>query len=247
MDYDLKVFFFKKQQNTSFMKSIITYFLLIVCLLMGANTAFSQMTARGFKGGLTVGTQRWNNSEREALFAYNASYIYEKFTESKQFSYLVDLGYHVKGSAIRYNVQNINTGINQQFTTKNKFGNVSLMLGAKSLVNTNMSGADVYYLIGARLEYTVMDSIESVANLSNYINRINYGITAGGGLEMNLNEKARLFFEVQVSPDFSQQIYMPPGNYITNYNGNTFYVQFQEQKVYNTVIELTIGLKFLKY
>ncbi len=227
------------------MKSIIRYSLILM-IIACSTMAFAQYAAHGVKGGLTIGTQRWNGQDREALFSYNAAYVFESYTSSNKFSYLVELGYHVKGSAVRTNYNDL-AGNSRQITTRNKFGQAGLLLGAKSLLDVEFAGGNVYYMIAGRLEYTVMDSIETIANLSRYINRINYGITVGGGLEFKLADKILGFIEVQISPDFSQQIFMPPGNYIANYAGNTVLVQFQEQKVMNTVVEITAGFKFQRY
>ena len=227
------------------MKSIIRYSLILM-IIGCSTTTFAQYAAHGLKGGLTIGTQKWNGQDREALFSYHAGYVYESYTSNNKFSYLVELGYHVKGSAVRTNFYDL-AGNLRQITTRNKFGQAGLLVGAKSLLDVEFGGSNVYYMIGARLEYTATDSIETIANLSRYINRINYGITVGGGLEFKLADKALAFLEVQISPDFSQQIFMPPGNYIANYNGNTVFVQFQEQKVINTAVEVTVGLKLQRY
>lgn len=227
------------------MKSIIRYSLILM-IIGCSTTTFAQYAAHGLKGGLTIGTQKWNGQDREALFSYHAGYVYESYTSSDKFSYLVELGYHVKGSAVRTNFYDL-SGNFRQITTRNKFGQAGLLLGAKSLLDVNFGGGNVYYMIGGRLEYTVTDTIETIANLSRYINRFNYGITVGGGLEFKIADKALAFLEVQISPDFSQQIFMPPGNYVANYQGNTVFVQFQEQKVINTAVEVTVGVKLQRY
>ena len=227
------------------MKSIIRYSLIL--MIIGCSTmTFAQYAAHGVKGGLTIGTQKWNGQDREALFSYHAGYIYESYTSNNKFSYLVELGYHVKGSAVRANYTDL-AGNFRQITTRNKFGQAGLLLGAKSLLDAEFAGGNVYYMIAGRLEYTVKDSIQTIANLSRYINRINYGITVGGGLEFKIADRILAFLEVQISPDFSQQIFMPPGSYIANYNGNSVLVNFNEQKVINTVVEVTAGFKFQRY
>lgn len=220
--------------------------LVVLLFLMDATTVVAQSSAIGAKGGLTVGLQRWNSNDREPLFAYNAGLVYESFTEGN-LSYIVDLGYHVKGSAIRSQFFNTITNVNETYTARDRFYNLSLMVGAKGTVNTNMNEGRIYYLLGARLDYTLNDEIETAENFSQYVNAINYGVTAGGGIEFDLSEKGRLFIEFQVSPDFSQQIYVQPGNYVANYNGSTVLVSLQEQRVINTVIELTVGYKLLRY
>ena len=227
------------------MKSIIQYSLIL--MIIGCSTmAFAQYAAHGVKGGLTIGMQKWNGQDRDALFSYHAGYVYESYTSSDKFSYLVELGYHVKGSAARSTYRDFNN-VPRQITTRNKFGQVGLLFGAKNLIDKEFAGGDLYYMIGARVEYTVMDSVETLANLDRYINKFNYGMTVGGGLQFKLADKILGFIEVQISPDFSQQIFMTPGTYLANYGGNTVAINVSEQKVINLAVEITAGFKFQRY
>jgi len=217
-------------------------------LLLGfftISSATAQTSGIGGKAGLTVGLQKWNSQNRQPLFQYNASFVYEKMSSDK-FSYLLELGYNVKGSANRSNYYDLQGNLHR-FTSRDKFNNLSIMGGAKSVLDFNLSGGDIYYLLGARVDFNVSDSVQSVANFSQYINRFTFGVTVGGGIQFDISEKSRIFFELTVSPDFSQQAYVFPGSYYANYNGTTVLVQLQEQKVINTTIELTVGFKLLRY
>lgn len=206
----------------------------------------AQTSAIGGKAGLTVGLQNWNGQNREPLFQYNAGFVYESIS-SEKFSYILDIGYHVKGSAIRSNYYDLQGNLHR-FTSRDKFNNISIIGGAKStLDNFKLAGGNLYYMLGARADINVSDSVQSVANFSQYINTFTFGVTVGGGMEFDLGEKARMFLELQISPDFSQQAYVFPGSYYANYNGTTVLVQLQEQKVINTAIELTLGFKLLRY
>ncbi len=218
--------------------------LLVFCLLMSLGT-FAQSSAIGAKGGLTVGLQRWNGQQREALLSYNASFVYEMI-RTETFSYLFDFGYHVKGSALRYQGYDIQgNAINTSI--KDKFNNLSFIAGAKSAVDVGFSGGTLYYLLGVRLDYTINETVNSALNFDNFINRLNYGVTAGGGVEFKLSDRLLGFIEIQFSPDFSQQVYTPPGTYFVNIGGTTYQRNWQEQKVINIPLELTVGMKFLRY
>lgn len=218
--------------------------LVIFCFLMSLGT-FAQSTAIGAKGGLTIGLQRWNGQQREALLSYNASLVYEMI-KTETFSYLFDFGYHVKGSALRSQARDLQGNI-ININTSDKFNNLSFIAGAKSTLDINIAGGDFYYMLGVRLDYTINEDIKSVLNFKDNINRINYGVTAGAGVEFKLSDRLRGFIELQFSPDFSQQVYAPPGTYIANVNGTTFTRTWQEQKVINIPLELTVGAKFLRY
>ena len=55
-------------------------------MIIGCSTmTFAQYAAHGVKGGLTIGTQKWNGQDREALFSYHAGYIYESYTSNNKF------------------------------------------------------------------------------------------------------------------------------------------------------------------
>ena len=218
---------------------ILTAFILL------SFSSFGQYSAIGVRGGLTVGVQNWSGTQRQPMLSYHADFAYEKFNSDK-FSYLVNLGYHARGSAIRFN-NFTQTGQQIKGTLSDKFDNISLMLGAKNLIPTSLVSGDVYYFLGARVEYTINDSMQTRANMSRYINEINYGVTAGGGYQVKIADKMQMYFEVSFSPDFSNQLYSPAGSYITNTGGHTFVQNFSENKVTNLTIELSVGIKFFRY
>jgi hypothetical protein len=223
------------------MKKIFVF----TAFLLLSLSSFGQYSAIGVRGGLTVGVQNWSGTQRQPMLSYHADFAYEKFNSDK-FSYLMNLGYHTRGSAYRFN--NITqTGEQIRGTLTDRFDNITLMLGAKNLVSTKLANGDVYYFLGIRGEYTVNDSIETRANMSRYVNAINYGVTAGGGYQVKIADKMQMYFEVSFSPDFSNQLYSPSGTYVTNNGGNTFIQNFPEEKVTNLTIELSVGIKFFRY
>jgi hypothetical protein len=101
--------------------------------------------------------------------------------------------------------------------------------------------------LGARVEYTLNDSIQSRANMSRYVRNINYGVTAGGGYQVKIADKMQMYFEVSFSPDFSNQLYSPQGSYFVNTSSGTLLQSFSENKVTNLTIELSVGIKFFRY
>lgn len=205
----------------------------------------AQYTAAGLKGGLTLGTQSWNGQDREPMLGYHLDYVYENF-QTEDFSLVMQLGYHQRGSAIRSQFYDL-AGNFYRVTNRNLFHNAVLMLGAKNTLPNAFAGGELYYLLGARVEYTVDDSIATARNFSRFVRKVNYGITAGGGAQFRVGDRYQLFVELQVSPDFSQQVYAPPGNYVANFNGNTVIVNLQEQRVNNLSIELSVGMTLLRY
>lgn len=224
------------------MKKIIIF----IAFILLSFSSFAQYSAMGIRGGLTVGVQNWSGTQRQPMFSYHADFAYEKFNSDK-FSYLVNVGYHSRGSAYRFNNTDPQTGNRINIVQRDIFDNIVLMLGAKNTINSNLSKGDVYYFLGVRVEYTLNDSIQTRANLSRFVNEINYGITAGGGYQVKVSDKAQVYFDVSFSPDFSNQLFSPSGTYPTKVGGNTYIQSFSEEKVRNLTIELSVGIKFLRY
>jgi hypothetical protein len=78
------------------------------------------------------------------------------------------------------------------------------------------------------------------------LNRFNYGITVGGGLERRLGSSPLMMqVELQAQPDFSLQIQSPALPYYDVQQRNVLI--FAEQKVSNITFELTLGFKFAEF
>lgn len=235
-------FLFLYSQKISEMKNII---IIILCFFT-ISPMLAQTSAIGGQGGLTIGWQRWNGQSRQPIFQYNGGLVYEKINSEKS-SYLMSLGYHVRGSAIRSTVTNPNNGNLLQFVSRDKLHNLSLILGAKNRINTNFKNADAYYMFGVRGDMNLVDSLQTAFNYSQFVNRFTYGIMLGGGMQFDLGEKARFYLELQINPDFSNQIYAPPFRTFRSFNGIVQEVILPEQRVINVSMELIVGFKLLRY
>ncbi len=202
----------------------------------------AQSYAFGFKGGLTIGTQKWNNYEREALFSWNGHVFIESLPEESNFVLYGQLGYHNKGSAI----------ISQAFFDPVSgidferrrfdyvFKNISLILGGKNRYPISESTVG-YYMLGIRGDFNLGTNTDLFEGFEQFINKFTYGATLGGGIEFPIADRVGLILEFQVSPDFSRQILVPQGQYrnaVTNQ-----LVTVQQQEVRNTAFEVTVGLR----
>lgn len=219
------------------MKHILTLSLLVLL----ASTSYAQDAGIGYtiKGGFTLGLQQWNQSEFDPLLSYNTSVMLEQLGD--QFSLFGQLGYHRKGSAVRTNRFVDNQGnVFPGRTFELAFHNLSLVLGAKSFYKST-DRADLYYLLGARADYTMRTDLELYQGFGQFTNDFNYGVTLATGIEFPVAEYVGVQVELTVSPDFSQQIYVPPGSYTNTFTGQV--VNFGEREVYNTVVELTVGIR----
>lgn len=236
-----------------------TIFLIAVLFLM-----YGQASAQGYyfgvKGGLSIGVQSWNGFERDPLMAYHGIAFIESLSEGNRFSLFAQAGYHQRGSAFRNqffgNV--FNGGYTRAPATKFIFNNASVLLGGKQKYDF-AGDTKVYYLFGIRGEYTVSTNLGKYEefnelnpgfaiypfNTYEFIRRINYGITVGGGFEVALSEFVGGLVEFTVNPDFSDQYRQPPVPNVTDpYSGELRTVP--ERRIRNLTFEVTLGLRFLR-
>jgi hypothetical protein len=233
-------------------KNLIFGMIWLWASLLQAQENFPSGTLYGLKGGLTVGTQRWNNFDRQALFSYHGAFSLEsagEWRENKSRTLFgMQLGYHRRGSAVRVqyadpsNPQNVIRDV-----LPYPFHNLSLVVSGKGqhLLSPTMLGQ---YNLGLRLDYTVAYS-NPFMDFDRFVNKFNYGLWLGGGLQWALGKAPlNLLLEVNISPDISRQIYVPPGIPIqyVDWSGNVQRFPSQEQKVMNMCFEVSVGLIFVK-
>jgi hypothetical protein len=216
-------------------------FILIIGLLAILDVQ-AQDNAYGLLGGLTVGTQRWNTFERDPLLTWNFRGFYESILNDG-LSVPIEFGYHNRGSAFIY--QGLAFGTNQ-FVTESyriQIGNISVLGAAKKIYKLK-DNIEAYAKLGVRLEYSVADSFEILQQYAEAIQPFNYGFTLGGGLHFGpVDGPVQFVLDFQISPDFSQQIYSPPGSYTHPVTRQP--VQFSEQKVVNLSLEISLGIRFV--
>lgn len=235
--------------------------LLLFTLFFSTQMLQAQGYAFGVKGGLTVGFQRWDQAfQRDPLYRYHGILFIESLADDDQFALFAQGGYHIKGSAIRtyattYEVGGVFRNFPAQ-TIPFEFRNVSLTLGGKKKYDLGLD-SKYYYLLGIRGDYTVstklrpdfIDETDPYALLypiESYVNKINYGITIGGGLEWLFSEYVGGVVELTVNPDFSKQYNQPRiDNIINPYPGGSNTTSIPARQINNLTIELTVGFRFL--
>jgi hypothetical protein len=217
---------------------------------------YSQSYAFGVKGGLTTSFQKWNNFERDPLFAYHAIAFIESAPEDNAFAVFAQAGYHVKGSAIRNRnfVNPINGDIFRPPTRKFEFRNISLTLGGKQKYDWGVNNK-FYYLFGFRGDYTINTNFDEYRSINDALNtlfypidefvrRWNYGATVGGGAEFPVSDYISVIIEFTVNPDFSRQYFQPPvQNVFDPYTGQSR--TLRETEIRNVTFEVSVGLRFL--
>lgn len=228
----------------------------IVIFALATNGLFAQGTVFGLKGGLTLGVQKWNGLDQDPLFKYHGALSIESLDESAQFSVFTQAGYHLKGSALR----------NQNFLDQNGntfrlsaqefiFKNISVVLGGKRKYDIN-DATKGYYLFGLRGDYTLGTNLDEYkeANAFNgglfypdngFVQKWNYGITLGGGVEFAFGELVGALLEFNVNPDFSFQYRQPAiPNVRDPYTGQNRTIQ--ERTIRNVTFEISAGFRLLR-
>lgn len=233
------------------------YLLLLITMLLLSQMTFAQSRAYGVKGGLTLGTQKWEGQDQDPLFSYHGVASMESVPEDNSFSLFAQVGYHVKGSAWRNSIfTNIGGGGVSVLTRKFKFQNIALTLGFKKNFKQT-DRANLYYLFGVRGDYTVGTNLDEYEAQNEFFNapvypfdeavrKINYGATIGAGTEFPLTEFVSGIMEVTISPDFSDQYRQ--GAFTANTNsqgGGSSLRNYPERKIRNLVFEVSFGFRFL--
>ena len=234
----------------------------LLCLLFAFGLflpgfATAQGYAWGIKGGPTVGFQQWNSFEQDALFEYHGIVFIESIdAELDRFALFSQLGYHVKGSAIRNSrATTLNGNIFNLPTQEFQFRNLSLSLGGKQKYNFGKA-AKAYYLLAIRGDFTINTNLSEYHDTNifsssfypsdNWVRRWNYGGTVGAGLEFPFGELIGGILEFTVNPDVSRQYWQPAlGNIPAPWDPGTT-ISVQERRITNITLELTFGLRFLR-
>ncbi len=218
----------------------------------------------GAKGGLSIGLQKWNNFEKDALFSYQGAMYVESLPVDQKFSVFAQAGYHVRGSAVRFNQFGLNGGSQGTVTRKFQFNNISLSLGAKQRYEI-ADKTFAYYMFGLRGEYTLNTSLCDYNDVKDngyttsertcpfdafddFTQPWNYGMILGGGVEFEFAERVGFLVELSVNPDFSKQYEQPVGvpRIFQNGSGNSNTNVYSEQVVRNTTVEISIGIRLLR-
>lgn len=231
---------------------------IILACTLGLSTA--QSTAYVFNVGPTIGTQKWDNSlDRQLLFAWHAALSVESVNnESDKSSLFAQLGYHVKGSANRY--QYFNSLGSFRFQTEQfKFNNICLLIGAKQKFAFGPSGRSKYFYFGGiRGNYTVSTNLKQLGErnpqLVQYgiypfeggVRKWSGGLSVGGGIQFDFAELIGGQLQLSVNPDVTNQYFQGPiPNVIDPFgSGQTFTIP--ERRIRNTTLEISLGLRLLR-
>ena len=233
-------------------------FFLFLLALLATGTMPAQGYFFGLKGGPSLGIQQWNSIDQDPLIAYHVdAFIESNEEDAEAFSVFAQLGYHVKGSANRNTRFNLNNGgIYNLPTQEFQFRNAVLTLAGKKRLNFRGDFIP-FYAFGIRGEYTINTNLQDFQEANTllnstfyptdfYVNRFQYGVYLGGGLEFAMSELVGGAVELSLNPDFSKQYFQPalagiidpfrPGQQRT----------IPERNIRNVTIELSVALRLLR-
>jgi hypothetical protein len=242
-------------KTNTMMRSVCT--LLLLSMLTGLASA--QSTAYVFKGGLSVGTQKWDNSiNRELLFAWHTALAVESVNnDNDRDAIYAQIGYHVRGSASRFRYFNFNNPqiLGNQFTQKFEFRNLALQVGAKQKHPLG-ERSKYFYFGGLRGEYNLSTNlgelqVNTVCNpgafpLEGGERKFMFGFSVGGGLQLDFGELVGAQIELSVHPDITPQYRQGPIPNVIDQCNPGVPVSIPERRIRNTSIELSVGLRLLR-
>ncbi|MBK8668186.1 MAG: hypothetical protein IPN89_01480 [Saprospiraceae bacterium] len=224
----------------------------ILCFFFLIGAAHSQSFWFGLKGGAAMNLQNWGDgasgvsTNRNPLFTINGDVFIESVDEQKKGSLYAQLGFHTRGSALRY------FSINNAFSDVigYKFRNVVLELGAKKSLNLDKE-YDPYFILGIRGEYTVGSNLSDLITFNTlvypeFIRKFNYGVTVGGGFETEMSEMSNVFLEFSIQPDLSFQYEQLPLYGIRTPWPPNDRINLGLTQVRNVSIEVKAGVRFLR-
>ena len=224
--------------------------IIIMAILAIGTSVRAQGQLFGLKGGLSMGTQKWGSFDRDPLYASHFALSMESADNDRKSAIYGQIGYHTKGSAIRFQrFFDINGNEYKPSTTNFKFNNAALQVGVKQILGDAVADSRLFYKIGIRGEYTLstnLDEFDITRSLSfpvdQFVKKITYGISFGGGYEFYLSDLIRGTIELHIGQDLSNQYEQPALNNIPSPYQSGQTINIPERKISNTVFELSVGL-----
>jgi len=221
------------------------YFYTITALFLFCSFTQAQQMGFGVKGGLLVGTQQ----SKRALMSYHADFVFESMGKwqgentPRRLGFVAQLGYHRRGASYNSGFFGTNT-----FVVNDLFHNISLATLLKGNFKVSKSVLP-YYAAGIRLDVTVANEV--VNNLdAQGVTPLNFGFWLGAGIDWEPPKLPfGLFFELNVSPDVTPQVFFMRGTkvqYVDPFRSTTSVRTFSEDyRIINLSIEVTFGVKFI--
>jgi len=112
-------------------KSILMILATALLAWLAMPAARAQSYAFGVKGGPSLCFQRWGEGNRDVLWAHHATVFIESAPPISQGVIYAQAGYHVRGSALRFQAINVNNIFLGHRTDEFCYNNRSVAVGFK--------------------------------------------------------------------------------------------------------------------
>lgn len=220
-----------------------TRYSIIIILCIAACSLYGQGPAYVIAAGPALSNQKVSGFSREPFLRYHVVASIESTSDISPNSLYARLGYHIKGSAV-----NIRSFVDQDNIRREgssyamEFQNLSFTLGIKQ--RRELGNKHYYYGFGIRGDYNVGTNFGLLfKGLEGAQNKFTYGVDVDLGLELPLSELISVIFEIGLSPDFAEQMFIPPQNTGYTYEDGSSVI-LPETKLTNVVIEARAGFRF---
>lgn len=207
---------------------------------------FAQGAVFGIMGGPSLSNQRVNGFTREPFLRYHGLVFIESTSEINPNALYARLGYHIKGSAV--NIQRFYDPIyNEEHPGRSyamEFHNASFSIGVKQ--RREIGQKHFSYGFGLRGDYNIKGKFGALfKGLEGAQNKITYGVNVDAGMEFPLSELISVVIELGLSPDLSEQMFIPPQDTGYTYgDGSGQHIILPETKLTNVVFEARAGFRF---
>lgn len=229
------------------MNTVRSFFYLLLISLFTYVSAQSQSFIFGPKLGPSACFQQWNGFEQDVLFSFHGAVFIESYDAESTSSLYAQAGYFTRGSALRVNDFFSGFSSSQGF----EFNNLSVTLGAKRILKDEGT-LRPFYTVGIRGDYTLSTNLSDYEQFQSafypnneFVNKINYGLSIGGGFQYDLSEFVGGALEITINPDVSKQYEQPGGITVINpFTGNTNNLQARD--IRNLSIDISLSIRFLR-
>lgn len=220
-----------------FIVAFLFFSILMTCQIMAQGPAYI------IAGGPSLSNQRVTGFQREPFLRYHISGQIESTSEISPNSLYARLGYHLKGSAV--NIQRFvdNQGIERPGSAyAMEFHNISFSLGVKQ--RREFGNNFYFYSFGVRGDYNIKDEFGLLfRGLEGAQNKFTYGVNVDAGIELPLSDLIGVIFEIGISPDLAEQLFIPPQATGYTYQDGSEII-LPETRLTNIVIEARVGFRF---
>ncbi len=212
--------------------------------------------AWGIKSGLTVGTQKWNGTDRNPLLRYHGVLFMESIRNPNSALY-GQIGYHIRGSSVQFAsfVDQQTANLFRGFSEGYQFKNIVLGVGMKQKKDFR-NNLKYFYGFGLRMEFTAKTNLPKLDTGNPYfgffpfddpatVKRLLGGFDVSGGFEMKFSEMVGGILQFTISPDFSRQYLQFPVNNVRDpFTGQNTTIPGQD--IRNLSLEVSLGIKLLR-